>query len=192
MTIIDPRTPSMGPSDGAVSVNRRRVMNMLVKAATVAVATPAIVAPVLAEMPSTPLSAAPAINLPTLNAPTKIEKLWRKRAAIYRRYRKARKTADNLWAEYERRLPAPDPSIVYSEANDADDLKWHNDCIDPPKSISASIIDERIRHLGMTIMIKAGDGTITIVAHPNPVALTEDMVAIKARLEARLEIARRF
>jgi hypothetical protein len=157
-----------------------------------ALAVPALAAAtaVASIAPATAIPAvAPSKASPSVPSETRIDRLWKKRAAIIRKDAVLSKQIKKLERQRESALPEPDPSIVYSAENDMDGLTWWHTHLPPDRFIHPADIE---KELG-----KLPDGTI--LTHATAVLLekhglklpdnTPEQAARKMRLEKRLALS---
>jgi hypothetical protein len=105
-------------------------------------------------------------------APTPIEELWRELQAVSLEYKNAVKRRTKLERVRNRRMPRPDPSIVFSAANDADGLEY--------------LVPNRKPHtLNDYIWSRCIEGALAEIE-------PSKQPALRSRLLARLELSRAY
>jgi hypothetical protein len=183
----DDRSPAHVAS--GVSVSRRSLlMNTIVSAATIATAA-AIASPSIAQASVTEPAAA--------KADTKISELMKARSRARRNSNRLGARADFLNKELLRRLPAPHPSIVYGlKENDDDGLVYwvpDREAHTINKYIEPDTIEFRVEQVGFVeTWSRDEEGHVVSSWSEKPAPLTEDDLARKARLEARLKLAEAY
>ena len=155
-----------------------------------AAALPVLAAPALAVPASPPVPKIPPMS-PAARAPTVIDALWEKFRAAKKAYEAAERQRERLHAELERLMPLPHPSIVYGPENDADRLSvegggWP---ISVHRYIAPHVISHRLNTVGCCRF--DADGSTYNLALVRA-ELTEDEIALKGRLEARLELSKQY
>ena len=133
--------------------------------------------------------------------PTLIDKLQPERRALRRKYNAAHRLYKKLSDELARRMPKPDPSIAYGEeANDGDFLEYRmkeyrSDFHTMHGYIESFIIERRLAEIvpqPAKRIDKEEGGFILDVLDEGTFPLTEKQIARRERLEARLELSRRY
>ena len=170
-----------------VSAHRRNALALV--AALPALAVPAVAAAAVAPLPHPTVAREPAPI-------TAIGKLWNEREAAHREYKAADKIRGKLEREFERRMPKPHPSIVYSAENDVDGLKYFAPDREPhtlhhwiwPRQIEFALASIR------QIDVEEGtvDGCRALILRNEALPLTEKQIACRDRLAARLELSRQY
>lgn len=176
------------------SLSRRAIL------AGAAAAVPAITVPELASPKASP---APS---PARDEPTAIGRLWIEAKTATREYKKTRRQCEKLEKILEREMPDPDPSIVFSNPdNAADGLAYWVPDREPPyfkHYIFSGWLEGKVEAAHKPKMCKFredkdtnGRDTLTIELRPDgdePFPVTEEQMGLRERLKKRLELSRQY
>ena len=180
---------------GAVMSSTTSRRALLTAAAAIPVAAlPVLAAPALA-VPAVPVPAPliPSVAPPpAARRPTKIDALWEKFQAAEKAYKAADRQREKLHAELKRLMPLPHRSIVYGPENDADGLRWLNEDREPSsvhRYITPHVISYRLNTVGQVRFDASSDTYELAIVRAE---LTADEIALKGRLEARLELSKQY
>jgi hypothetical protein len=136
--------------------------------------------------------------------PTAIEKLWVQAKADRREFYIQDRLCDRLEKILEQRMPEPHPSIVWGGPNEPDGLAYWVEGREPPyfkKYIFSGWLKDKVQSasepkFNKVTKSKNGRETIhTIVGRSRddePFPFTEEQLARRDRLAARLELSRRY
>lgn len=152
-----------------------------------------------------PALAVPVVALPAPKAePTAIEKLWAEAKALRREFAVQDRLCDRLKEVLERRMPDPHPSIVWGGKNEADGLAYWVKDREPPyfkKYIFSGWIESKIEEASEPKFEKiveyhnGREQVLTIISRSRgdaPFPFTDEQLALRDRLAARLELSRRY
>lgn len=139
-------------------------------------------------------AAAPTQGLPA-PVTTPIGDLWRERLSITQEYKNAAKSRKRLQRKLER---LPDPSITFNEDNEADGLKYWGGSDRAPHTLHRYIWSRQIESKLANVTPSDVEATISaagdrvFVMHPEPLPLSQEQLALRERLKARLEFSRAY
>lgn len=151
-----------------------------------------------------PTAAVPLTGAAPSTEPTAIEKLWVQAKACRREYHIQDRLCDRLEKILEQRMPEPHPSIVWGGPNEADGLAYWVDDREPPyfkKYIFSGWLKDKVQSASepkfdKVTKSKNGRETIhTIIGRSRddePFPFSEEQLALRDRLAARLELSRRY
>ncbi|MGB9390590.1 MAG: hypothetical protein WCB70_11490 [Xanthobacteraceae bacterium] len=142
---------------------------------------------------------------PSVSAePTVIEKLWVQAKAYRREYHIQNRLCDRLEKIVEQRMPEPHPSIIWGGPNEADGLVYWVKDREPPyfkRYIFSGWLKGKLeaasepKFTKITGSKNGREEICTIIERSKedgPFPFTEEQLALRDRLAARLELSRRY
>ena len=160
---------------------------------------------ILAGAATLPMLALPAVAAATptaptpsprqVSGPTAIDLLWKQRQTTKREYAAADRRRTRLEAELERRIPKPHPSITYSKENDADGLQFILPDREPHSLhgyIWSNDIEGAIEKIDQSCAGYEWVGGEWVLYPDRKHPISEQDIARRARLTARLELSRQY